>query len=53
MEQKLKITRNKIKEKLQEGLDVNNWSIVGTRGSNAAFLKLLIEYLKSKGIEVH
>jgi hypothetical protein len=54
MEQKLKVkvSRTKIKEKLQDGLDANGWAIAGTGGTKVAFLKPLVEYLQKAGVEV-
>lgn len=49
MEQKVKVSRKKIREKLQNGLDANRWSIIGTGGTNVALLKPLIEYLRKAG----
>lgn len=48
----VKVSKANIMKKLQDGLDDNGWRIIGTGGTKVKFLKPLIEYLQSKGIEV-
>jgi hypothetical protein len=51
-DKKPKVTVKSMREKLQQGMSANGWAIYGVGGTQAAFMKPLVEYLRKAGIEV-